>query len=35
MVLAGACAGTLPTVILFSYAQKYFIQGIAASGIKG
>lgn len=35
MVLAGACAGTLPTIILFSLFQKYFIQGIAASGIKG
>lgn len=35
MVLAGACAGTLPTIILFSISQKYFIQGIAASGIKG
>lgn len=35
MVLAGACAGTLPTIILFSFSQKYFIQGIAASGIKG
>lgn len=35
MIFAGACVGTLPTIILFSFAQRYFIQGIAASGIKG
>ncbi|MBU3199935.1 carbohydrate ABC transporter permease [Clostridium estertheticum] len=35
MIFAGACAGTLPTIILFCIFQKYFVQGIASSGIKG
>lgn len=34
-ILAGATIGTLPTIFLFSFAQRYFIQGIAMSGIKG
>lgn len=35
MQLAGACLGIIPPVVLFIIAQKYFIQGIATSGIKG
>jgi len=35
MMLAGATLGTLPVIVLFSASQKYFIQGIASSGIKG
>ena len=35
MVFAGVSVGTLPTIILFALSQKYFIQGIASSGIKG
>lgn len=33
--MAGACIGILPTIIGFTFVQKYFIQGIATSGIKG
>lgn len=33
--LAGATMAILPPVLLFAFAQKYFIQGIASSGIKG
>jgi len=35
MMLAGATLGTMPLVVLFSVSQKYFIQGISSSGIKG
>lgn len=35
MVFAGASVGTLPTIILFAVAQRYFIKGIATSGLKG
>jgi ABC-type sugar transport system, permease component len=35
MMLAGATMGTLPVIVLFSLSQRYFIQGIAQSGIKG
>lgn len=34
-ILAGATIGTIPAVFLFSFSQKYFIKGIAMSGIKG
>lgn len=33
--MAGASIATIPTLILFVFLQKYFIQGIASSGIKG
>ncbi len=35
MMLAGATLGTMPVILLFSACQKYFIQGVASSGIKG
>lgn len=35
MILAGATLATLPTIVLFSFAQRYFVEGIASSGIKG
>lgn len=35
MIMAGATLATLPTIILFAGAQKYFIQGIVGVGIKG
>ena len=35
MMLAGATLGTMPVIFLFAFSQKYFIQGIASSGIKG
>lgn len=34
-MMAGSIVATIPMFILFIFAQKYFIQGIAFSGIKG
>lgn len=33
--MAGAVCSALPLLLLFIFAQKYFIQGIASTGIKG
>jgi multiple sugar transport system permease protein len=33
--MAGATFAVIPTVALFTFTQKYFVQGIATSGIKG
>jgi len=33
-LMAGSVIATLPMLILFLYAQKYFVQGIAFSGNK-
>ena len=33
--MAGSCLGIIPAVIVFIWAQKYFIQGISTTGIKG
>lgn len=33
-VLAGAVMALLPTLLIYIFAQKYFIQGIATSGMK-
>ncbi len=33
--LAGACMAIIPTVIVFLSLQRYFVEGIASSGIKG
>lgn len=35
VLLAGACLVILPIMIAYMMAQKYFIQGIAMSGMKG
>lgn len=35
VVLAGALIASLPTLIVFLITQRVFVQGIAASGIKG
>lgn len=35
MVLTGAAIAILPPVIVFVLAQKYFIEGVASSGLKG
>lgn len=35
VVMAGATIGILPSVILFVWLQKFFIEGIAMTGIKG
>ncbi|MBE3132722.1 MAG: carbohydrate ABC transporter permease [Acidobacteria bacterium] len=33
--MAGATFAVIPTVVLFTFTQRYFVQGIATSGIKG
>jgi ABC-type glycerol-3-phosphate transport system permease component len=35
IVMAGSLLGLLPMLILYSFGQKYFIRGLARSGIKG
>jgi multiple sugar transport system permease protein len=35
MVFAGAILAVIPVVLLFSFFQKYFVAGIASSGLKG
>jgi multiple sugar transport system permease protein len=35
MVMAGAVLATLPPVVVFIALQRYFVQGIAMTGIKG
>jgi ABC-type glycerol-3-phosphate transport system permease component len=35
LMMAGACVAMLPCVILFFAAQRWFIQGIVVSGVKG
>lgn len=35
VVMAGAVIGILPSVVLFLWLQKFFIEGIAMTGIKG
>ena len=34
-VMAGAFVMTIPTIIIFFIGQKYFVQGIVMSGVKG
>ena len=34
-VMAGAVVMTLPTVVIFFVGQKYFVEGIVTTGIKG
>lgn len=34
-LMAVACVSMLPTIILFFIGQKYFVQGIALTGLKG
>lgn len=34
-VLTGAAVAVLPPIIIFILAQRYFIQGVASSGLKG
>jgi len=33
--MAGATFGVIPTIVLFTVTQRYFVQGVATSGIKG
>ena len=35
LLMAGAVLATLPIIIVFFIAQKYFVRGIAMSGLKG
>jgi len=35
LTLAGSCMMTLPIIVLFFFAQRYFIQGISLTGVKG
>ncbi|NOU71592.1 ABC transporter permease subunit [Paenibacillus sp. LMG 31458] len=35
LVMAGAVITVIPVMLVFSFAQKYFIQGIASTGLKG
>ena len=35
LVLTGAAIAILPPIIVFIFAQRYFIEGIATSGLKG
>lgn len=35
MVLTGAAVAILPPILIFILAQKYFIEGVATSGLKG
>ena len=32
--MAGACIATLPTLFLYLFAQRYFVEGISFSGVK-
>jgi ABC-type glycerol-3-phosphate transport system permease component len=33
--LAGCCMAVIPTLIVFLFLQRYFVEGIASTGIKG
>jgi len=35
IIMAGALLGVVPMVVLFLFAQKYFVQGLAKTGLKG
>ena len=35
LLMAGSVIATLPIVVVFFLAQKYFVQGIVTSGLKG
>ena len=34
-VMAMSCVAVLPVVVLFFFCQKYFVEGIATTGLKG
>jgi len=34
-LMAGATLATLPMIILFIFAQKRFVEGMASAGLKG
>lgn len=35
LLMAGSVIATLPIVVLFFAAQRYFVQGIVTTGLKG
>jgi multiple sugar transport system permease protein len=35
MMMAGSLLMTAPVIIIFFFAQKYFIQGVTLTGMKG
>jgi multiple sugar transport system permease protein len=35
LLMAGALMATAPMIVIFLFLQKYFIEGIALSGVKG
>jgi multiple sugar transport system permease protein len=35
LIMAASVVSIIPVVIVFLALQKYFVQGVAASGIKG
>ena len=35
IMMAGSLLMTLPVIIIFFFAQKYFIQGVTLTGMKG
>ncbi|MEW1718001.1 hypothetical protein [Streptomyces sp. NPDC093109] len=34
-LMAGTAPATLPTIALFLFAQRYFVEGMASAGLKG
>jgi multiple sugar transport system permease protein len=35
IILAGVVLALLPTLLLYIFSQRYLVEGIASSGIKG
>jgi multiple sugar transport system permease protein len=35
LIMAGSVMALIPTVLLFFFAQRYFVEGIAMTGMKG
>lgn len=35
LIMAGSVIALVPTLILFIFAQKYFVEGITMTGLKG
>ena len=35
LLMAGSLISILPILVIYIFAQKYFVQGIALTGIKG
>ncbi|MBV9787254.1 MAG: carbohydrate ABC transporter permease, partial [Chloroflexi bacterium] len=35
LILAGSVLAVLPTVLVYLFAQRYFIEGVATAGLAG